>query len=194
VGQPLLRRAARGRIEQILREHGLTDAPLPEDRVTRVASANDDDARDALRRLSPAVVVVNGTRILGRRTLEALSCPIINTHAGITPLYRGVHGAYWALAEGRPELAGTTVHYVDKGIDTGPVIAQATFRVSPRDNLGSYPYLHTAAGAPILVDAVRRALDGTLAPAENLPQLPSVLRYHPTLWGYLYARLRRGVR
>ena len=61
--------------------------------------------------------MVNGTRIISSRVLDSIGCPIINTHAGITPRYRGVHGGYWALAEGHPEEVGTTVHLVDKGIE-----------------------------------------------------------------------------
>jgi folate-dependent phosphoribosylglycinamide formyltransferase PurN len=36
-----------------------------------------------------------------------------------------VHGGYWALAENNPQLVGTTVHFVDTGIDTGEVIEQS---------------------------------------------------------------------
>ena len=64
--------------------------------------------------------------------LGSLGCPVVNVHAGITPRYRGVHGGYWALAERHPEWVGTTVHLVDPGIDTGAILAQATFDVSRR--------------------------------------------------------------
>ena len=40
-------------------------------------------------------------------------------HAGITPQYRGVHGGYWAVVNNDPEHCGVTIHFVDKGIDTG---------------------------------------------------------------------------
>jgi folate-dependent phosphoribosylglycinamide formyltransferase PurN len=119
---------------------------------------------------------------------------VLNTHAGITPLYRGVHGGYWALAEGRPELAGTTVHFVDEGIDTGRIVDQAFIQVTPDDSFATYPYLHVAAGLSILIPAVERTLAGTLEPRGPRDALPSRLRTHPTLWGYLGTRLRRGVR
>jgi methionyl-tRNA formyltransferase len=118
-----------------------------------------------------------------------VGAPFINLHAGITPLYRGVHGGYWALAEGRPELAGTTVHLVDDGIDTGAVLAQACFRAGPADSFATYPYLHLAAGLPHLLDAVAAALRGALRPQPH-PALPSRLRTHPTFWQYARMRLR----
>lgn len=190
---PRLRRSGARRIEEILRQHGMNDAPI-DGPVHRVPSVNSDEARALLREMDPTIVVVNGTRIIGRKTLDAVPARFINMHAGITPLYRGVHGGYWALAEGRPELVGTTVHFVDEGIDTGTIIRQATFTVGPEDNFITYPYLHTAAGLPILAGAVRAALQGTLKPLEGAGELPSRLRSHPTLWEYLRRRVAAGAR
>jgi folate-dependent phosphoribosylglycinamide formyltransferase PurN len=190
---PLIRRAARRRVAAILAEHALVDAPLPET-TYRVATANSAEARDLLRSLAPAVVVVNGTRILDRATLGSTPAPFVNMHAGITPAYRGVHGGYWALADGRPDLVGTTVHRVDEGIDTGAIIEQVHFAVTGEDSFWTYPYLHTAAGIPALVRAVEAALAGALPSRRADPTLPSALRHHPTLWGYVRARLRAGVR
>jgi folate-dependent phosphoribosylglycinamide formyltransferase PurN len=192
LAMPLLRRRARERIERIAREHGLIHAPLSA-RVTRVASVNSDAAREALARLEPAVVVVSGTGLIGAETLRATDAPFLNMHAGITPLYRGVHGGYWALAERRPELVGTTIHLVDESLDGGPVVDWRHFAVTDADSFATYPYLHTAHGLPGLLDAVAVALHGELAPLDPL-DLPSRLRYHPTLWGYLATRARTGVR
>jgi len=190
---PALERAGARRIAEIKREYRLDESPLPAE-AERVASLNSPAAVDLLQRLNPSVVVVNGTRVLKSEILHAASCSFINTHAGITPLYRGVHGGYWAIAEGRRDLAGTTVHLVDEGIDTGKVIAQATFSPSPEDSFATYPYLHTAVGIPLLLAAVRRALSGDLEPLSDPPQLESRLRTHPTFWGYLRTRWMRGVK
>jgi folate-dependent phosphoribosylglycinamide formyltransferase PurN len=189
---PPLRLAARRRVEEIARTHSLCHGPLRPP-VTGVDSVNSEAAREALAALRPAVVVVSGTGLIGPETLGAIDAPVINMHAGITPLYRGVHGGYWALVEGRPDLVGTTVHLVDEGLDTGPVLARPTFAVTEADSFATYPHLHVAHGLPALLDAVAGALRGELAPLPPL-DLPSKLRYHPTLWGYLLARFRAGVR
>jgi folate-dependent phosphoribosylglycinamide formyltransferase PurN len=185
---PLLRRRAAGRMRAILDEHGLDTSPIP-GRIHHVVSANSEAACALLRRHSPRVVVVFGTRILGRATLGAIPAPFINMHAGLTPRYRGAHGGYWALAEGRPDLVGTTIHLVDEGIDTGAVLEQVCFTPHPADNFATYPYLHIAAGVPALRRAVRAALDGHLAtvPARSGP---SRLRHHPTVFQYLSAGVR----
>jgi folate-dependent phosphoribosylglycinamide formyltransferase PurN len=190
---PLLRARGKTRIQEIKAEHKLDDSPISGP-VHGVGSANDQAVIDLIRSLDPSVVVVNGTRILSRDVLAATRAPFINMHAGITPAYRGVHGGYWALAERRPELVGTTVHRVDEGIDTGAIIGQAGFEVTSRDTFTTYPYLHIAAGLPLLTRAVNDALNNNLEGAPENVTLPSVLRYHPTLWAYLSGRLMHGVR
>ena len=190
---PVLRRQGRRRRREILSETGLDERPFEES--FRVSSVNSTETRRLLRDLDPVLVVVNGTRIISSAVLGSVDCPFINTHAGITPLYRGVHGGYWALASGRPEEVGTTIHLVDKGIDTGAVLARAYFDTSPRDSLATYPYLHLAAGLPELESQVDRAMKGeALVAAQEMLREGSQLFTHPTLWGYLRRWLARGVR
>lgn len=192
---PILARRERARIAAIARESGLDLSPI--DRPTlKIPSVNSNEARTLLRRLSPSVVVVSGTRIISRETLACVDATFVNLHTGVAPQYRGVHGGYWALVEGRPELVGTTVHIVDCGIDTGPVLGQPTFRVSSSDCFATYPYLHLAAGLPLLVSSAAEVLAGrelrVVAPLSAVGD--SCLRTHPTLWGYLDTRVRRSVR
>jgi hypothetical protein len=185
---PVLRRTGRARIEEIKREFSLDDGPFHA--VHRVPSVNDQSARAVVERLQPAVVVVCGTRIISAETLRTFTAPVVNYHAGITPAYRG----YWALAEGRPDLAGSTVHLVDAGIDTGGILAQRTIAVTPRDSFATYPYLHVAAALPAIVSVAGRALAGEpLAVQAPVADLPSKLRSHPTAWTWARHALR-GVR
>lgn len=194
IAMPILRIQGQRRRYQILFESGLNDTARPSD--VHVDSVNSSQTIEILARLAPRVVVVNGTRIISSRVLSSVTCPIINTHAGLTPRYRGVHGGYWALAEGHPEEVGTTVHLVDSGIDTGKILAKAHFDTSPADSIVTYPYLHLATGLPLLGDSVRAVLDGKqLAPVDyNPPSVESRLFTHPTLWGYLRLWATRGVR
>jgi phosphoribosylglycinamide formyltransferase-1 len=190
---PILHRRAVRRIAAIKREYNLDDGPLGAGAVC-ISSVNSTEARRVLADLAPQVVIVSGTRIISAETLAAVDAPFINMHAGITPQYRGVHGAYWALADGAATLVGTTVHIVDAGVDTGPVIAQKTFKVSPDDSIATYGYLHVAAGLQVLVDAVRDAQRGILRPRGSISAAPSRVWSHPTVWGYLAGRVTKGVR
>ena len=192
VAAPLVR-AAQGRLRALKQTHGLNDQPLPPERVIRVASVNDPACIAALQELNPDVVVVNGTRIIAKRVLTSVPCPFINTHAGITPLYRGVHGGYWALANDDAANCGVSVHLVDAGIDTGGIIAQALIEPGPEDTFATYPLLQLIAGMPLLKAAVRSALTGAIQ-LRPAPEGVSRLWSHPTLAEYQANRRRNGTR
>jgi hypothetical protein len=192
---PALDRLGRQRVAELREQQGLDVRPWTGPTI-RVSSVNADEAREVLAELDPQVVVVGGTRIIEAATLESVAAPFLNVHAGVTPQYRGVHGGYWALADGRPDLAGATLHVVDTGIDTGPILAQPLISAGPSDSFVTYPLLQLAAALPDLLWAVTSLLEGReLRPVEPRdPDAPSVLRSHPTAWGYLGRRWRRGVR
>jgi folate-dependent phosphoribosylglycinamide formyltransferase PurN len=179
---PILRVLSRKRLDELRKQLNILEI----ENVVHIDSVNSDAGREELRKINPKVVVVNGTRIIGKETLQCVNAKFINMHAGITPLYRGVHGGYWALAENNPKLVGTTVHFVDTGIDTGNVIGQTFFDVAKNDNFTTYPYLHTKAGIPLLVKTVEMILAEDLNVKLKEPNLPSKLRYHPTIWQYFY--------
>lgn len=190
---PVLAKLSRRRARQIARDFHFDSRPPPAELVHYVPSVNGPEAASALQLLRPDVVVLNGTRILNRTTLQRITVPVINMHAGITPLYRGVHGGYWALATGRPDQCGVTVHLVDEGVDTGGVLGQAPIRPAREDNFTTYPLLQLGAGLPLLQEAVRAGLGGRLRAVEP-PGGVSRQWYHPTAWGYLHRLLRAGLK
>lgn len=190
---PVLSRISRKRISEIKKKYNLKN-DWGNAKIIEVGSVNSEQTRGILQSIQPKMVVVNGTRIIGKKTLECVDAVFVNTHAGITPLYRGVHGAYWALTENNRHLVGTTVHLVDKGIDTGNIIEQAFFEISDKDNFATYPYLHTVYGIPVLIKAVENCLDGKLEIDEKPNNLPSKLRYHPAIWEYVYYLIGKGVK
>jgi len=191
---PVLRLTGRARVGAIAIEHGFDLAPI--DDAVLVRSVNDEQTLEVLRRADPCLVVVHGTRIISDRLLGQIGVPVVNLHAGITPRYRGVHGGYWAFFDERPDLAGTTVHLVDSGIDTGGILRQETFEPNATDTVATYPFLHVACGLPPLLETAGAvAAGGTPVIRPMLPGAEaSQLRWHPTAWGYLAARIRRGVR
>ena len=71
-------------------------------------------------------------KILGPGFLEEIGCPMINTHPALLPAFPGAHPVADALAYG-VKVTGATVHLVDDGVDTGPVLAQAAVEVRSGD-------------------------------------------------------------
>jgi folate-dependent phosphoribosylglycinamide formyltransferase PurN len=186
----ILRIASGRRIAGILRDAALEPRWPEACERFEVPSVNSPECVTLLRRLNAQVILVVGTRIISRSVLAAVTAPIINYHDGITPKYRGIHGGYWAAAEGDLDNFGVTVHIVDAGIDTGDVLYQARLSPQARDNYATFPYLQLVAALPLIAQAAQDAVDGTLNPRKV--DLPSRLWSHPTLSGYVATGLRRG--
>src|SRR5690606_20599296 len=112
----MLKYFSRKRILDIKNTLNLSDADYDSNKLIEVPSVNSDDCLNILRRMQPNIVIVHGTQIITKKILNGISATFLNTHAGITPIYRGVHGAYWALVNNDRENCGTTVHLVDSTI------------------------------------------------------------------------------
>ena len=90
---------------------------------------------ELLKRYEVELVVLAGyMRIIGNDLLEAFPNRIINIHPALLPNFPGLHGIKDAYEAGVKET-GVTIHYVDSGIDTGPIIAQGKVQVAESDCL-----------------------------------------------------------
>lgn len=190
---PILRFESASRRRELLSLYELEDQMPALDQCLNVQTINDKQVADYLRSRAADLVLVNGTRIIRAPVLQATDAPIINTHVGITPYYRGVHGGYWSLWNNDRENFGVTLHCVDEGVDTGRILAQHKITPEPTDNFASYPLLQQAAsfgGLEDLLEAIRKG-----EPLEELARSPDEGRQwmHPTLIEYARGRLR-GVR
>lgn len=183
----LLARFSAKRIRELVSAYGLDDAPLPENLTILVDTVNSPRTIALLRELAPDAVVVNGTRIISREVLDAIETPFLNTHMGITPRYRGVHGGYWAIANDDRENCGVTVHLVDAGIDTGGVLYQDAIAVDERDDFNTYPIHQIAKAIPLMKSALEDVRTHDLRTVPGV--LPSRLWHHPTLFEYLRNRI-----
>ena len=92
----------------------------------------DKEIFDCVNNLKPDLVISAGfMRILSPDFVQTF--PTINSHPALLPLFPGAHAVRDALAAGVSET-GTTIHWVDQGIDTGEIITQARVSILPGDN------------------------------------------------------------
>ena len=71
-------------------------------------------------------------RLLSADVIERVGVPILNVHPSLLPAFRGLHPQRRALEAG-VRVTGATVHFVDAGMDTGPILVQAPLTVRPED-------------------------------------------------------------
>lgn len=108
----------------------------------------------------PDLVVSAGfMKIVGPAVLEAFGGRLLNTHPALLPAFPGAHAVRDALAAGA-EVTGSTVHWVDAGVDTGPVIAQREVPVLPGDDEDRLHERIKAVERTLLVDTVAQLAAG----------------------------------
>jgi phosphoribosylglycinamide formyltransferase-1 len=89
---------------------------------------------DAVAACEPDLVVSAGfMKILGPRFLDRFACRVLNTHPALLPAFPGAHPVPDAVAYG-VRVTGATVHLVDGGTDTGPILAQEAVSVAPGES------------------------------------------------------------
>lgn len=89
---------------------------------------------EAVAAFEPDLVVSAGfMKIVGKEFLARFGGRFVNTHPALLPSFPGAHGVRDALAYGA-KVTGCTVHFVDDGVDTGPIIAQGVVEVRDEDD------------------------------------------------------------
>ena len=134
------------------------DADIP----TRVVVPQADRAAwdralaSSLADFAPDWIVCAGfMRILGPAVLDAFPWRIVNTHPALLPAFPGAHGVRDALAYGA-RVTGCTVHLVDAGVDTGPILAQGAVDVREGDDEAALHERIKVVERELLVDIVTR--------------------------------------
>lgn len=126
----------------------------PRDHPDRAAW--DEALTEAVSAHEPDLVVCAGfMRILGTAFLARYEGRTVNTHPALLPAFPGAHAVRDALAYG-VRVTGCTVHLVDAGVDTGPVLAQAVVEVHPHDDEASLHARIKTAERDLLIETLGR--------------------------------------
>jgi methionyl-tRNA formyltransferase len=151
------------------RDAGL--APFPTGELKRPATL---EAWAATRPDLCVMAFVN--HILPGRVLEAPPLGTIQYHPSLLPRHRGRSSINWAIMQG-DHVTGVTIFWVDKGIDTGPILLQKEVPVGPDDTVGSLYFERLfPIGVEAMVEAVRLVREGG---APRIAQDEAQATYEP---------------
>jgi methionyl-tRNA formyltransferase len=116
------------------------------------------------------LVNINGTTIIAPGVIDMFSGRSLNMHPGLLPKYAGLHCHQWAIRNGE-SVQGLTVHVMDKGVDTGAILAQQTIPILATDTGLSLFKRTMEQGAQLLIEVLKRIV------ANDIPQgVPQDLR------------------
>jgi phosphoribosylglycinamide formyltransferase 1 len=133
-----------------------TFVEVPADYPDRAAW--DSAMTSQVRAFDPDWIVSAGfMRILGPGFVDAYAGRIVNTHPALLPSFPGAHAVRDALAHG-VQVTGCTVHLVDHGVDTGPILAQRAVDVRPGDDETTLHERIKQVERPLLVETLARLI------------------------------------
>jgi len=128
-----------------------------------VNSINDLQVIEFIDGLKPDIVCVNGTQLIREPLLskvDALPFGMINLHTGLSPYSRGGNCNLYMLLENKPQWVGGTVHYIDKGIDSGDIIHSYQVEMFADDSYESIDGRVFLTGMHALSDAIIQIANG----------------------------------
>ncbi len=134
--------------------------------IQYVSEVNGSESETIIKEYRPDILLQCGAGIIRENIFSIPKIGTINVHHGYAPEIRGCNSLVWALYFGLTDLLGVTVHFIDKDLDTGPVIIQKKQEYNHAD---SYPTLYKniiETGSNILLEAIDK-----LKKYENKNQL-----------------------
>jgi methionyl-tRNA formyltransferase len=152
---------------------------------------NTPPTADLLRKLDPDLLIVSHGPILKPEIFNIPRLGTINIHLGYMPNYRGEDSVFWPLYYGDYEHVGVTIHRIDAGIDTGPILARGTPALTPQDTEASIVAKTAPVAASLLNELLAMAADGQLPEGRREKGGRLFLRKHRLLHHDVQYHLRR---
>lgn len=135
--------------------------------VHRTQDVNSESFRTMLRTLGVEFIVsISGTQLYRKALREQTPFGIVNCHGALLPKYRGLMPSFWTLANGEAE-GGSSVHFVDRKLDNGPIVVQRRYRIWKHDTLEDVMARSKDIAAEAIIECVR------LVEAGDPPLMPN---------------------
>lgn len=127
-----------------------------------VPSINDPECIRFIENLKPDLLAVCGTTVIKPEVFTLAPMGAINIHTGITPEYRSADPIFWALYRNEPHKVGVTIHFVDRGIDTGAIIHQECVPLYAEDTMTTIYVRCISVGARLYLQTLDEIALGTV--------------------------------
>lgn len=116
-------------------------------------SANSSECHQKLSSLAPDIILLGGTRILKDCIINTAKVGVLNCHPGLLPDYKGRDPVGWAIYNG--DDIGMTCHFVDSGIDTGPILIRRKAKWQVGESLLEIRVRLMRSCAELMIEALR---------------------------------------
>ncbi len=144
----------------------------------RPANINSEKMITRIRDLKPELIVMAGySHLIGKEILKIPENGVINLHGAKLPEYRGSSVSNWVVVNGEIDSAATVI-YAGEDYDTGGILLEQKFEISPEDTIAEVLQKSLNAFPPLLLKVVREIKEGTV---NVVPQDESKANYYHSL-------------
>lgn len=159
-------------------------------RREKVENHNDPRCAAILRDVAPALIVLGGTRILKPHVFEVAGDGCLNAHPGLLPEVRGSASVAWAIH--LDEKVGCTCHFIEAGVDTGPIVGRREIAVHRGDTYEKLCWETIGLSATLMTEAVAAYASGTLEPTPQAAGSPAYRNMPDEMVEQVRAKLAEG--
>ena len=161
-----------------------------------VSDHNHPKSLQILQKLQPDIIIFTGGGLLRQPLLEIPRLGVLNCHTGILPQYRGMDVVEWTAVEENIERIGfgATLHFMDNGVDTGPVLLKKSITLSSAATFESIRAELETIMVELMVQGARGLRDGSLSPRQQIvSEGRQYFVMHPRIKIAAKARLKRQI-
>lgn len=120
-------------------------------KIIRIKNINSKKSFNILKKLKFDIGVVFGCRKIDFKIIRMFKFGIINIHRGIIKKYRGLDSDLWAIYNKDFKNIGTSIHFIDKKLDTGPIIKQKKIKLTKQTKIFHLRYLTTVLATEMFI-------------------------------------------
>jgi len=135
--------------------------------IMNVANINSKDVENLLTKLRPDLVVFTGGGIIKENILNVSGQGVVNCHMGILPMYRGMDVIEWPILNEDWKNIGLTVHFMERGVDTGDILKIHYIPLKKNDNIKSVRSRFEPIMVEQLVNVIDDYLDKKIVPKKQ---------------------------
>lgn len=153
--------------------------------VIHIDSPNNLSFLEHLRGIAPDLVINQSQYVIKKQLLEIPRLGVLNRHNALLPKNRGRLTPFWVINNGEKET-GVTIHLVDEGIDSGPIVVQKRFIVEKNDTFNSIAKKNYKIASSAMLEALSKLEynncqflenNSSLATYNTIPTLSQALSY-----------------
>ncbi len=158
-----------------------------------VNDLNDVRVERSLQNWAPDLIAFTGGGLIRENILSIPQIGVLNCHTGVLPQYRGMDVVEWTAAEGKSESVGfgATLHLMDRGVDSGPILLKKTIQAQAGDDFTAIREKLEVVMVELMIEGVQKLRHHDIKPQAQKPsEGRQYFVMHPRIKAFAQAQLQ----